>query len=299
LTDTALDHPLVQAYLVTLDEALRRLPVAQARELREQLTAHLNEVLPPGAGDDEVRSVLRQLGRPADLVAEAVAATGTVSPGAALSDLGAAVRLRLTQVRRRTWLVAALGVVAAAAAVIRMATFLGASPLAADGLSSWWYAQDISQQTEQTAGLITQVTVPARFGQRQGYVIGIYNPSDVAQTITGYPHGSGIGPDNPGGAQITQIGVSVGDPAARSGEPRSLRYTLPGVIPPHQYRLVRVLWVTGVCLERNSTLETGQLALQVRVGWFSRTETIALNSDFALAGPSTVPCSNSPEPHRT
>jgi hypothetical protein len=38
-----LDHPLVRDYLCQLDAAMPGLPAAQARELKEQITAHLDE----------------------------------------------------------------------------------------------------------------------------------------------------------------------------------------------------------------------------------------------------------------
>lgn len=41
MSGTALDHWLVRAYLRELDAALRGVPAAQARELTEQITAHL------------------------------------------------------------------------------------------------------------------------------------------------------------------------------------------------------------------------------------------------------------------
>jgi uncharacterized membrane protein len=77
MSGTALDHRLVRDYLRELDAAMRGLQAAQARELREQLAAHLDDALPPDAGDDEVAATLRRLGSPADLSAEARA--GAVS----------------------------------------------------------------------------------------------------------------------------------------------------------------------------------------------------------------------------
>jgi hypothetical protein len=74
---TALDHWLVRAYLRELDAALRGVPAAQARELTEQITAHLEDALGPAAGDQEVAAALSRLGSPADLAAEAGAASGS------------------------------------------------------------------------------------------------------------------------------------------------------------------------------------------------------------------------------
>ncbi|MGD0243500.1 MAG: nitrate- and nitrite sensing domain-containing protein [Streptosporangiaceae bacterium] len=79
MSGTALDHRLVRDYLRELDAAMRGLPAAQARELREQITAHLDDALGPGAGDEEVTATLRRLGPPADLAAEAGAASASRS----------------------------------------------------------------------------------------------------------------------------------------------------------------------------------------------------------------------------
>jgi hypothetical protein len=64
MSGTVLEHRLVRDYLGELDAATRGLPSAQARELREQISAHLDEALRPEAGDQEVAAVLRRLGRP-------------------------------------------------------------------------------------------------------------------------------------------------------------------------------------------------------------------------------------------
>ena len=85
MSGTALDHRLVRDYLRELDAAMRGLPPAQARELREQITAHLDDALGPDAGDYEVAATLSRLGSPADLAAEAGAASGSSEPRPALS----------------------------------------------------------------------------------------------------------------------------------------------------------------------------------------------------------------------
>lgn len=96
MSGTALDHRLVRDYLRELDKAMRGLPDTQARELKEQITAHLDDALQPGAGDHEVAATLGRLGSPADLAAEAGAASG--SSGAPLSLSGRRVRWRLAAI---------------------------------------------------------------------------------------------------------------------------------------------------------------------------------------------------------
>ena len=96
MSGTALDHRLVRHYLRELDKAMRGLPDTQARELKEQITAHLDDALQPGAGDHEVAATLSRLGSPADLAAEAGAASGSSGPRLALS--GRRVRWRLAAI---------------------------------------------------------------------------------------------------------------------------------------------------------------------------------------------------------
>ena len=80
MSGTVLDHWLVRGYLRELDAVLRGLPAAQARELKEQISAHLDDALGPDAGDYEVAATLSRLGSPADLAAEAGAASGSSGP---------------------------------------------------------------------------------------------------------------------------------------------------------------------------------------------------------------------------
>lgn len=69
MTDRVLTHPLVREYLRELGIACAALPAAQARELREQIEAHLDEALPPDATDADVRAELARLGSPGSLAA--------------------------------------------------------------------------------------------------------------------------------------------------------------------------------------------------------------------------------------
>lgn len=71
MSDTVLEHFLVRDYLRELSAACVTLPAAQDRELREQITAHLDEALAPDATDAEVQAELTRLGRPRSLAAEA------------------------------------------------------------------------------------------------------------------------------------------------------------------------------------------------------------------------------------
>ena len=287
MSRTSLDHELVRGYISQLDAALRGVPAAQARELREQITAHLDDALPADADDEQVAAVLGRLGSPAELAAD-VAQAGA-APLAAPAMTGARLRHRLARVRRRTWSVVGVTVILAAIGTGYLIYFLALGSLEFAGVSGWWYPQDYNRDVITTANGATQTTVPLRSGQRQGYFVSIDNTTGVTQTILGPAYGPSVPWDSPGSA-IVQIGVSVPNPnIERGGTSRSVRFTVPGVIPPGQTRLVRVLWTSNICSDGGTT-SIDTLALRVRVGWFTRTEIIPLNQAWALTGISHGPC---------
>jgi hypothetical protein len=286
---TSLDHELVQGYMSQLDAALRGVPAAQARELREQITTHLDDALPPDADDEQVAIVLSRLGSPAELAAEAGPAGA--APLAAFAMIGAWLRHRLARVRRRTWAVLGVIVVLAGIATGYLVYYLTLGSLEVADVSGWWYPQDYNHEVFTTADGATQTTVPLRSGQRQGYFVSIDNPTGMTQTILGPAYGPNVPSNSPGSASgVVQIAVSVFNrDINEGGAVRSVRFTLPGVIPPGQTRLVRVLWTSNTC-SSGGTSSIDSLALRVRVGWFTRTEIIPLGQAWALTGKSHGPC---------
>ena len=280
MSRTSLRHELVLGYLSQLDAALRGVPVAQARELREQITAHLDDALPPDADDEQVAAVLGRLGSPAELAA----------PLAARARTGARLRYRLAQVRGRTWGVVGVIVVVAGIVAGYLVYYLTPGALEFGGASGWWYPQDYNRQVLTTADGAAQTTVPLRDGERQGFFVAIDNPTGVTQTILGPAYGPGVPWDSPGSA-VVQIAVSVPNlNIDRGGSSRSVGFTLPGVIPPGQIRLVRVFWTSNTCLVGGATSAIDTLALRVRVGWFIRTEIIPLDQAWAVTGHSNASC---------
>lgn len=93
MSDTVLEHPVVREYLRELDKASLTLPAAQARELREQIAAHLDEALPPTAAPEQVRDEIGRLGSPRSLAA-AAAGPASRSLAARLLPVRAADRPR-------------------------------------------------------------------------------------------------------------------------------------------------------------------------------------------------------------
>jgi hypothetical protein len=271
-----------------LDAALRGVPAAQARELREQITAHLDDALPPDADDEQVATVLGRLGSPAELAAEAGPAGA--APLAAFAMIGAWLRHRLARVRGRTWAVLGVIVVLAGIGTGYLVYYLTLGSLEVADVSGWWYPQDYNHEVFTTANGASQTTVPLRPGQRQGYFVSIDNPTGMTQTILGPAYGPDVPFDSPGSADgVVQIAVSVFNRDINDGGAVPVRFTLPGVIPPGQTRLVRVLWTSNVCLA-GGTASIDSLALRVRVGWFTRTEIIPLGQAWAVTGKSHGPC---------
>jgi hypothetical protein len=281
MTGTALDHPLVRDYLRELDTAFAALPAGQASELREQIVAHLDDALRPGADDQEVAGVLGRLGPPGDLAAEAAA-------GAAPGERAAGTRRRFRPHRlgRRA---GALAIAAVAVAGLLASYFVAArtaAPLRTAGASSWWYARDWTRAVDTSADGYDQTTVPIRSGQRQGFVISIYNPSRWTQTILG-PGAGFLTPNGPYG----QLGVGDSLNIRGGGSIyRPATYVLPGTIPPHQIRALRVMWTSTACLQGDSFQGIVGLSLRVRVGWITRTEVVRLNQGWYLSGPSQGRC---------
>jgi hypothetical protein len=283
-----MDHAMVRSYLGELDAALRGMPAAKAREFREQITAHLDDALPPDADDEQVAGVLGRLGSPASLAADAGEASAAPPPGRAM--IKARLRYRLARVSRRTWGVAGVLVILAGIAAGYLSYYLTPSSLEFGGGSGWWYPQDYDHAVITTADRATQTTVPLRPGQHQGYFISITNPTGVTQTILGPAYGTNVPLDSPGSA-VVQIGVSVPNlNIEHGGLVRNVKFTLPGVIPPGQTREVRVLWVSDTCSEAGGTSSVDTLAVRVRVGWFTRTEIIPLGQAWALIGTSHTAC---------
>lgn len=271
-----LDHPLVRDYLASLETALDVLPADQAAELREQITAHLDDALPPDANEEVVTSVLDRLGQPGNLAAEAAAAADGRS-----SQVTNGPRARKTRLRWRVW--SPVGLVVALVAVWAgyVVAMHSVGALRVHGSSAWWYPHDNARQVVSRADGIAQTTVPVRSGKRQGYVIDIYNPSNWTQTVLGEAYGREY--QSPG-APTAQFAVSAQTVGRQDFH--SAGYNLPGVIPPHQTRAIRVMWVSTECMPPGQEIEDS-LLLKVRIGWVTRQEVIALNPAWALAGPST------------
>lgn len=292
MSGTVLEHPLVRDYLGELEAATRGLPPVAAGELSEQIRAHLDEALRPDAGDEDVAAALSRLGSPADLAAEAGAASG----GLARPPRVHRVRARLARARPRTRIAAGLTVILVVAGIVAGAqkadSYLSAGPLQFTGNADWWYSQDVRHQVIAHAGDTTQNTTNIRSGQRQGYVIQIRNPTAVTQTILGDASGPDTGYDSfgwPVQIAVSRSNADIANGVAGHEAAGSVGFALPATIPPFQTRLVRVLWTSDICLSKGEATSISQLVLRVRAGWFTRTEIIP-QQYWYLLGPSHGRC---------
>ena len=271
MSATVLEHPLVRDYLRRLDAACAALPAAQARELRDQIIAHLDEALPPDAAAAEIDAELARLGSPARLAAEA-AGPGSRSPGARL-------RIRLSRLRWWTWASIAVVVAVIAVAVGYVIAVQTVVPLSHDGLSGWWSPQDVHAATLTSTFNDTEISVPERFHQQQGFVVGVYNDSNWTQTIEGVDANS----ENPSLPMTVAVGVGPEDGVG--GYTDQTRWVLPAPIPPHSYRVIRLMVTSDVCQDPGGWVAFTNVSLRVRVGLFTRTEDILFDgTDFVITG---------------
>lgn len=286
MTSTALENPKVRTYLRELDAALVLLPSQQARELRDQITAHLDDALLPDAGDDEVVAVLDHLGSVREVVAAAT--------GATRAPLRRRVWARLHRVRWWWWAAIAVVTMTGGTAIGLTISLETTSPLTfASGDTAWWDSYDSEHSVLSTADGLQQSTVPIRPGHEQGYLVQIYNPSGWSQTVVGAAEAPQYGA---GG--LDQISVSTSCPSFCGGvNLRALQYRAVVTIPPHQYRILRVLWTSPrswIC--DGCVASQGAVTLAVRVGWVIRTEDVTLPYAFAVCRSSSGRCPTSGGP---
>lgn len=279
MSDTVLEHPLVRQYLRAVDTACATLPLAQARELHEQLAAYLDDALPPSATIADVVAVLDRLGRPRSLAAEA-AGPGGLPAWRKLCN-------RLRRVRWWTWTAIGLLVPAISTGAGFLISMNSATPLYSMG-AGWLYPVDQAHAVETSADAVTQTTVPFRTGQRQGVEVLLSNPSDWTQVI--------LGPSSnfqPFSNEPPQVIVETGPDINLIGTPLSggSSYVSPGAIPPHTARWVRLTWTSDTCTGGSGTVGIiDSLWLEVRVGLATKTEVIPLTEAFALQEPSRGHC---------
>jgi hypothetical protein len=278
----------VRAYLQELEGALRVLPAPQAAELMEQITAHLDEALLPDSSEQTVMAVLRRLGSPAKLAAEAQtnerpdeAAPEVARPGSPRRPL----RYRFS---KRGWSAIATALALVCVLTTVLGLYLTTPSLSLGGLSAWYSPQDEALSVDSSTLGADALTVPARRGQWQGFVFEVENPGNSAQTVLGMATRS----DSPTGligmSDVTDVSVAVSTFSNYTGGSIpvwDMHFTTGQTIQPGQYRFIRVLWMTDACSANSNgggLTGTDQLDLEVQVGWFSHEEDLTLLPGWQL-----------------
>lgn len=119
-------------------------------------------------------------------------------------------------------------------------------------------------------GAVDVAGIQVRRATEQGFVLDVYNPSSVTQTILGTPHSPGPS------AEHDRVLVSTSDPN-RFGAQVTFAPG-PGAVPPGQYRAVKYLTRTSVCWHAGRSETYTALHLRVRVGGTVRTEVVPFTS---------------------
>ena len=175
--------------------------------------------------------------------------------------------------RRRTVaaVTAAVLVIACAVVAWRVANHYRDAPLiSADG--GGWMAPDNTRSHWVDAGPYSASIAPPRPGHPQTFEIEVYNPASVTQTIVGLAYNE-KGVAEPDHLLISAVDTAVGDSSR-------VRYIKgPISIRPHGVRTLHFTHDTaaigwGHCRSEFWT----DLSLRVRVGWFTRTETVSLGN---------------------
>jgi hypothetical protein len=204
------------------------------------------------------------------------AVASTVNPTLATSPgQGASAHVRTGRRRRRVLgfgilaLVLVCGAVSAAAVAFRYAH---ARSLVDAGYYGWVEPDNLSSRSVELGRYDGMVTT-WRPGARQAFMVGVRNDSPVTQTILGLA-----------GERFMHEAIDVATPGTFGGVNVRYERSLPVAITPHETRVVRFSFTSPRC-HPGDALSWDELRVRVRVGWFTRTETIRLaNEMFEIKG---------------
>jgi hypothetical protein len=279
----------VFAYLHELEGALRALPAPQAAELMEQITAHLDEALPPDSSDETVMAVLRRLGSPAKLAAEAQTNDRLDAEAADATPSRSPSRPLRYRFSKRGWGAFAVGLALVCVLTTVLGLYVTTPTLSLGGLSAWYYPQDEALSVDSSTLGAQALTVPARRGQWQGFVFEVENPGNSTQTVLGMATSTESPTGLVGMSNVSDVSVAVSTFSNYTGgsiNVHDMHFTTGETIQPGQYRFIRVMWMTDPCSAYSNgggLTGTNQLDLEVQVGWFSREEALTLDPGWQLA----------------
>ncbi len=186
--------------------------------------------------------------------------------------------------RRLVLVVGSIAVLVAGIVTTLAVTFhyRDAPSLTNSGGSYGWGPPDNLQSRFVYLGRYTGLVAPARPGYSQSFYVEVRNDSSVTQTILG------LHDDGAGLPQREHLDVSTTDDYRVSQDQLTYR-SGPISLPPHTQRSVRVTVDTPRCPgPRQQSWD--RLRVRVRVGAFTRTETIMLSNTIFELTPSSSAC---------
>lgn len=190
--------------------------------------------------------------------------------------------------RWRLWtlVASALIVVATAVALTAVALhYIRAAGLESNGIG--WLDSTKVRYVE--AAGYTQLTVDARPAERQSFYVEISNPSSVTQTILGLPGDPENTRDHPE-LSVSQTPTSGTTVTAE----RAVYDDVPVAIPPGASRYLRYTFLNRDCMLRGQTDYWRAIDIRVRVGVFTRTETIDFGRNAMAVVGTDATCSGAP-----
>lgn len=278
---TIFTHPAVETYLAELDQELAVLDAGSAADLRDQVRAHIEDALAPGATDADVAATLRRLGPPHELVAADDAGS---EPRRVVVYTRPSLSGWLGQ-RSRKWWTAFAGIVVLVAAITTAVVIeTNIAPVQGQCLPCGFrYAADRNHSRMSTADNIDEDTAPVRFRQDQAILFAISNPSDYPQRILGGR--PDLDTATPTYLQIGTVGLDRIHAPFSQGPHNFARDVS---IPPHGLRLVVLHWIQNFCPQPGAGTTIDSYSVRVRTLGVTRTENIRLGMAFSVVG-STSP----------
>jgi hypothetical protein len=173
--------------------------------------------------------------------------------------------------------VVAVLVAGSVAGVVVALRYAHATPLANHGGEFGWARPDNRHTRFAGPPSDAHLVAPARLGQPQSFYVDITNDAPVTQTILGL---TGL---DAASLLHERLAAAVDDDPRVSSFDRTYR-SMPVSIPPHATRTVRLTVVIPRC-RVSGPQSWDRLHLRVRVGWFTRTETVLLSDVYVLDAP--------------
>jgi hypothetical protein len=265
---TALESPLVGRYLSDLERELSVVAPDRAVQIRASVVGFFDKIQ-TGADEQEFVATISRLGPPARVIASGV-------PRRLVTDF---LHLAARWVVLRSWrfwsaLVVMVVLIVGLASYAIVETSVAS--LRAAGSYSWLPPIDDAHSALTDAGREAAMTNAERFGQRQGILIDIINPSRFSQRVTGV---RAFG--------VTDVRLDF------STTTYGFDFTSSGLLPAGAIRQVRLSWISNLCLTAGAVLGIGGLDLRVRTAGFTRTQHISFLTTFLLSAP-TTPCPTTP-----